>query len=415
MKSNYDLEISGMSSKEWIEVRLGDLLNFRRGHDLPKDKIISGKIPVVGSNGIIGFHNEYTTKAPCLTIGRSGNIGNPFYKNEDCWAHNTTLYVDNFKSNDPKYLFYLLQTMNLAFYGGGSAVPTLNRNHIHPLLVKYTQNVYEQKTIADTLLCLDDKIELNNRINKNLEEMAQTIFKSWFVDFEPFQDGEFEDSELGKIPKRWEVGTISKLISETIGGDWGKEISESNYSEEVTCIRGADIPEISIGRKGRCPTRYILKKNLEKKKLTAGQIVIEISGGSPTQSTGRSVLVTENLLKSSNRPLICTNFCRSISLKDPFLTSYVYSLLQFMYKKDFLFQFENGTTGIKNLDTNNLFNKYLIVIPPKIELLKFERIFELIMSNIYENGRQSDYLNETLSIILPKLMSGEIRVPVQED
>ena len=97
-----------MSFSEWKEIKLGELLNFRRGHDLPKTKMLDGNIPVVGSNGIIGFHNEVTTKAPCLTIGRSGNIGNPCYINKDCWAHNTSLYVDDFKGNDPKYLYYLL-------------------------------------------------------------------------------------------------------------------------------------------------------------------------------------------------------------------------------------------------------------------------------------------------------------------
>ena len=95
----------------------------------------------------------------------------------------------------------------------------------------------------------------------------------------PFQDGEFEDSELGRIPKGWRVGTIQELISDTLGGDWGKETEQGNYTEEVICIRGADIPEIAIGKKGNPPTRYILKKNLDKKELSAGQIIIEISGG----------------------------------------------------------------------------------------------------------------------------------------
>ena len=201
-----------MSFSEWREVKLGDLLNFRRGHDLPKTKMLVGNIPVVGSNGVIGFHNEFTTKAPCLTIGRSGNIGNPCYINKDSWAHNTSLYVDDFKGNDAKYLYYLLKTLNLGYYGGGSAVPTLNRNHIHPIEVMATLNKNEQQKIAATLSCIDNKIELNNRMNKTLEEIAQTIFKSWFVDFEPFQDGEFEDSELGMIPKGWRVGTLGEVI-----------------------------------------------------------------------------------------------------------------------------------------------------------------------------------------------------------
>lgn len=185
-------------------VKLGDVLNFRRGHDLPKIKMQDGKIPVAGSNGIIGYHNEETPIHPCITIGRSGNVGTP-YIYDRCWAHNTVLYVDDFKGNDPKYLYYLLKTVPLSSFGGGSAVPTLNRNHIHPIEIKYFENIKTQKKIASFLSSLDDKIELNRRINENLEQQAQALFKSWFVDFEPFKDGKFVDSELGMIPEGWSV------------------------------------------------------------------------------------------------------------------------------------------------------------------------------------------------------------------
>jgi len=212
-------------------IMLGDLLNFRRGHDLPKTSMIEGKIPVVGSNGIIGYHNALTTKSPCLTIGRSGNIGTPLYINEDCWAHNTTLYVDDYKNNNPKYLYYLLKTLNLEHYGGGSAVPTLNRNHIHPILVNATENIIEQKAIAETLSCLDDKIEMNNKTNANLEQTAQAIFKSWFVDFEPFQDGEFVESELGMIPKGWKAQPIENIAEKVAMGPFGSNIKVETFVE----------------------------------------------------------------------------------------------------------------------------------------------------------------------------------------
>jgi type I restriction enzyme S subunit len=154
--------------EEWKEYKLGDILNFRRGYDLPKTKMVSGTIPVAGSNGIIGYHNEATPITPCITIGRSGNVGTPYiYKK--CWAHNTVLYVDDFKGNDPYYLYYLLKTLPLASFGGGSAVPTLNRNHIHPIEVKYTPNLNIQKRIVSVLSSLDDKIQNNKQINSNLD------------------------------------------------------------------------------------------------------------------------------------------------------------------------------------------------------------------------------------------------------
>ena len=93
--------------EEWKEYKLGELLNFRRGHDLPKSKMVEGDVPVAGSNGIIGYHNEYTPISPCITIGRSGNVGTP-YIYDKCWAHNTVLYIDDYKGNKPKFLYYFL-------------------------------------------------------------------------------------------------------------------------------------------------------------------------------------------------------------------------------------------------------------------------------------------------------------------
>ena len=152
---------------EWKRYKLGEILSFRRGHDLPKAEMKGGNIPVAGSNGVIGYHNVATSITPCITIGRSGNLGTP-YIYDKCWAHNTVLYVDDFKGNAPKYLYYLLKTLPLSSYGGGSAVPTLNRNHIHPIEVNHTISLEEQKKIANILSSLDDKIEVNRRINDNL-------------------------------------------------------------------------------------------------------------------------------------------------------------------------------------------------------------------------------------------------------
>ena len=164
--------------EEWIKCPLGDILNFRRGHDLPKTSMVPGDIPVAGSNGIIGFHNVSTPISPCITIGRSGNVGTP-YIYDKCWAHNTVLYIDDYKGNDPKYLYYLLKTLPLASFGGGSAVPTLNRNHIHPLEVVFCKDLELQKQIVGILSKIDDKIELNRQINDNLEQQASSLLSDW--------------------------------------------------------------------------------------------------------------------------------------------------------------------------------------------------------------------------------------------
>ena len=152
----------------WKTCTLGDIITFQRGHDLPKSKMRAGQYPVVGSNGIIGWHNEYTTEAPSVTVGRSGNVGNPFIYYGRSWSHNTTLYIKEYKNVDPIFIYYYLKTLDLGNYAGGSAVPTLNRNHIHTLQVCVPSKIEEQRKIGNYLRILDEKIEENEEINKNL-------------------------------------------------------------------------------------------------------------------------------------------------------------------------------------------------------------------------------------------------------
>jgi type I restriction enzyme S subunit len=196
---------------------LGDLVTFQRGHDLPREEMKNGIYPVAGSNSIIGYHNKFTSDFPGITIGRSGNIGNPQFHKTKFWAHNTTLYVKEFKCVDPSFFFYLLKTLDFSQLNSGSAVPSLNRNFIHPFKVKVPSSLPTQTAIAEILSSLDDKIELNNKINKELEDLAQTLFKRWFINFEfpnengePYKSsgGEMVESELGEIPKGWEVKTL---------------------------------------------------------------------------------------------------------------------------------------------------------------------------------------------------------------
>ena len=213
---------------EWKTYRLGDILNFRRGHDLPKTDMVNGEIPVAGSNGIIGYHNVSTPIEPCITIGRSGNVGTP-YIYDKCWAHNTVLYVDDFKGNDPLYLYYLLKTIPLASYGGGSAVPTLNRNHIHPIEIKHTPSLEEQRRIAEILGAIDDKIENNRRINDNLEQQAQALFEEIF-----FSDNDWEYTTLGMLTEEVKTkvrGMDAKVLSPISSGEL--VLSEDYFTKQV--------------------------------------------------------------------------------------------------------------------------------------------------------------------------------------
>jgi len=404
-----------MSFSEWKEIKLGELLNFRRGHDLPKTKMLDGIIPVVGSNGIIGFHNEVTTKAPCLTIGRSGNIGNPCYINKDCWAHNTSLYVDDFKGNDPKYLYYLLKTLNLGHYGGGSAVPTLNRNHIHPIEIKATINLAEQKAIAHILSTLDDKIEVNNQINKTLENMAQAIFKQWFVDFEfPNEDGEpykssggeMIASELGMIPKGWEVKELVDVLETLEAGNRPKG-GAGNLTEGIPSIGAENI--IGLGKYDYSKEKYVTEEyfaKMNKGKVNPGDVLLYKDGA----QLGRKTM----FMNGFPHKKCCINSHVFILRTNDMLTQ---SYLYFWLDQDWV------TQSIINLNANSAqpgINqsklKTLKILTPKFNYVEmFDVIIKSLLNKLFENCIENNALHKTRDALLPKLMSGEIRVPLGEE
>lgn len=251
----------------------------------------------------------------------------------------------------------------------------------------------EQRRIAGILGSLDDKIELNRRINANLEAQAQALFRSWFVD----------NKTQNNNP-----GFFNNIIQTTLSGDWGQETPKGNYISEVYCIRGADIPNIKCGDKGKLPTRYILEKNLKNKKLSENDLVVEISGGSPTQSTGRICLITRALLDRMGKDVICTNFCRALK-PIPDYSFFIYLYWQYLYNNNTMFSYENGTTGIKNLNITDFINKEPIIIPEKKKILEFNKVLQPIFDMIYKNGRENKRLSALRDTLLPKLMAGNIR------
>jgi type I restriction enzyme, S subunit len=170
---------------EWIDTTLGGVLTFQRGFDLPETERKPGPYPVIASTGPVGTHLEATVKGPGVVIGRSGSLGGGQYIAGDFWPLNTTLWVKDFKGNDRRFCYYLIKSLDLAQFNAGSGVPTLNRNHIHPIPLSVPKDPTEQRAIAHILGTLDDKIELNRRMNATLEAMARAIFKSWFIDFDP--------------------------------------------------------------------------------------------------------------------------------------------------------------------------------------------------------------------------------------
>lgn len=245
---------------------------------------------------------------------------------------------------------------------------------------------------------LDEKIETNRKINARLEELAQAIFKSWFIDFEPFG---------GKMPEDWSKAPLYDMVEAIIGGDWGKEEEFGSHSRKVLCVRGADLNDIKVGKKGRAPIRYILDKNFKQKALSNHEIIVEISGGSPTQSTGRIAMISPILANECENSIICTNFCKALKVREPY-SHYFYFLWNHLYDNKIMFIYENGSNGLKNLNLTNLLEREICNIPPKKVTLDFYNLIEPIFLKIQRLGSESARLAALRDTLLPKLMSGEL-------
>jgi type I restriction enzyme S subunit len=243
----------------WKKCKLGDVLTFHRGYDLPEKNRQNGNIPIISSSGISGYHNKSKIKGPGVVTGRYGTLGKVFYIKDDYWPLNTTLYVSDFKGNDPLFINYFLKTLNLANQNAAGAVPGLNRNALHLILVKIPLLPVQQK-IASILSVYDDTIENNTCRIKLLEEMAQLIYREWFVHFRfpGYENVKMVDSPMGKIPEGWEI----KKLGDVIELAYGKALKSNERINGPIPVYGSGgivgyhnvslvkSPGIIVGRKG---------------------------------------------------------------------------------------------------------------------------------------------------------------------
>lgn len=439
---------------KWIDCELGDVIELKRGYDLPKTTRLAGRIPVVSSSGESGFHNESKVTAPGVVTGRYGTIGKVFYLDIDFWPLNTTLYVRDFKGNDPLFIYYFLKTISYSDYTDKAAVPGINRNHIHKAKVKIPEGIDYQKKIAKKLKDLDKKITLNRQINQTLEQMAQVLFKSWFVDFDPVvdnaldagffeQDLEFSDELLRRAEVRKAVrknvdfkplpedirqlfpAAFEKCSEPSLGlggwmpeggavshlSDFGNIITGKTPSKNIVDAFGDKkegnhpfITPTDIGSDTHVQTtlRYLTQNGqsvLAKSKIRAGSICVSCIGS----QMGKTVFADYDSFTNQQ--------INSILLDNIQDASFVFCFLRL--NREVLFKLGSSGSTMPILNKND-FSKIKILNPSKKLISVFDDYTGTLYKKISRNLNLNSALINLRDTLLPKLISGELRLSDSE-
>ena len=332
------------------------------------------------------------------------------------------------KGYDSRFFYYLLKqyTPEIEAKATGSTFKEISGYALGNFEVVIPDG-YIQIKIADFLSAMDDRITLLRETNSTLEAIAQALFKSWFVDFDPVrakQEGRqpegmdeataelfpdaFEESEFGLIPKGWTHISFGSLLSQTIGGDWGGEVADEINDTRVAIIRGTDIPDLQRSVGNRVPIRFTSQKKLATRKLEDGDIVIEVSGGSKDQPTGRSLHVTKALLDQFDCPVEPASFCRLMRPINKKIDSLLAQHMTYIYAQGKTWEYQNQSTGIANFQTTYFLENEMVVNPTETVLSAFSEIVQVLM------GRTQTMQIQTLSnlrdTLLPRLISGQLRI-----
>ena len=395
----------------WNEKTLGEVLTPQRGFDLPAQNRKPGKVPIVSSSGITDYHSEVGVAGPGVVTGRYGTIGQVFLIKEDYWPLNTTLWVKDFHGNDPRFTSYLLRTVDFRSCSDKSSVPGVNRNDLHRIPVLLPP-LPEQEAIAHILGTLDDKIELNRRMNATLEAMARALFHSWFVDFAPVRaklDGRkpagldgataalfpahFLNSEDGKLPVGWRYIAIEELCAInawTLGKS--DDLDTLEYVEISEVSRG-NIANIATYQRGEEPSRA-------RRRLRYGDTVL-----STVRPDRGSYFLALN--PPENR-VVSTGFAVLTPTKAPW--AFIHAALTQADFYEHLGQMADG--GAYPAVRPEIIGAWKVAVPDQAGILDaFQNICAPLFEQAEANRSQSRTLATLRDTLLPKLLSGKLRAP----
>ena len=379
-----------------------DFVTLQRGFDLPKNSMVDGPYPVVGSTSVIGYHSEYKVVGPGVVTGRSGSLGEVQYIEGNFWAHNTALWVKDFKGNYQRYVYYLLKTLDLKRFNSGVGVPTLNRNDLDKLEIG-VHDFRSQQVIASILSAYDDLIENNLKRIKILEEMAQMIYREWFVNFRfpGHEKVKMVKSELGMIPEGWMRITLRDVLESLESGSRPK--GGINPNEKAVPSIGAE-NILGLGKYVYDKEKYISQEffgKMRRGKIQSGDVLLYKDGA----SLGRKSLFRDGfpheiccinehvfILRTNNR---CSPNYLYFWLDLPEMTQNIISLNANAAQPGI------NQEGVKGLP---------ILIPSEKVLIDFENTTEPILAELFSLAKKNNILRKTRDLLLPKLISGEIDV-----
>lgn len=350
----------------WASRRLGEVVTLQRGFDLPAQDRQPGRVPIVSSSGITGTHCEARVPAPGVVTGRYGTIGRVFYLERDFWPLNTTLYVRDFHGNDPKFVSYLLMSLDFSGFSDKSSVPGVNRNHLHQMPVMIPP-IAVQKTIASILGVLDDKIALNRRMNETLGAMIDAYFQASISQRGAALDGTTVTPDL--------EGPRDALLGEV-----------------VTLQRGFDLPQ-QRRMGGTVPI-------VSSAGPTGSHDVPRVAG--PGVVTGRyGTIGSVHYVREDFWPLNTTLYVKDFKGNDPLIVSCLLRTVQFKSVSD-----KSSVPGVNRNDLHRL----PVRVPSQSQQQAMAPTLHLWDRLISQNERQSRTLESLRDGLLPRLLSGELRV-----
>ena len=383
---------------EWDVVKFEEVMVLQRGYDLPIKNRKNGEFPLIASNGIIDSHNEYKVKRPGIITGRSGTLGKVHFIDNNYWPLNTTLYTKEIYNNDPKYLYYFLQSFKIERFGTGTGVPTLNRNNVH---IKYIirPRIPEQKKIASILTTVDNKIEsINNQIEQT-EQLKKGLSQELLT--KGIGHTEFKDSKIGRIPVEWDVVKLNDLGTFKNGINKSKEDFGSGHK----FVNLMDVFGKSKVYSQQFGLVQATEKELQDFNLIKGDILFVRSSVKPS-GVGLTSLVVEDLYSTIFSGFLI-RFRGTNNYIDFKFKKYCF------HERDFRHRLLNKSTVSANTNINQDSLKSLhICIPPLPEQKKIATILSAVDDKIeILQSKKSEH--ETLKKgLMEQLLTGQIRVQV---